>query len=197
MGMFDNIKIKAPLPLTEELKKLNIDWANATFQTKDLDNCLSDYFITESGELKEEVTAYEYTYYTEEEIKSKSFRPWNFIKESKIKNQYQKQVDFHGKITFYELFEVSEEEDIWVDFEAFFIYGKLDKINLIKTEKQKSGKVKLKEWVEEDKKKTNSLAFKLKKYSGYFLCLSELARFASAASNFFAKLQSFSIRRMN
>jgi hypothetical protein len=197
MGMFDNIKVKAPLPLTEELKKLNIDWSNTTFQTKDLDNCLSDYFITESGELKEEVTEYEYTYYTEEEKKDKSFRPWNFIKESKIKNQYQKQLDFHGKITFYELFEVSEEEDVWVDFEAFFIYGKLDKINLIKIEKQKGRKVKLKEWAEEDKKKTNSLTFKLKKYSGYFMSLRKLARLASSASNFFAKLQSFFIRRMN
>jgi hypothetical protein len=197
MGMFDNIKVKAPLPLTEELKKLNIDWSNTTFQTKDLDNCLSDYFITEGGELKEEVTEYEYTYYTEEEKKDKSFRPWNFIKESKIKNQYQKQVDFHGKITFYELFEISEEEDIWVDFEAFFIYGKLDKINLIKIEKQKSRKAKLKEWTEEDKKKTNSLTFKLKKYSGYFMSLRKLARLASSASNFFAKLQSFFIRRMN
>jgi hypothetical protein len=69
MGMFDEIKFEGNLPLPEELKKLNINWKDYTFQTKDLVNCLSNYWISEEGELFERVVEREYVPYTKEERK--------------------------------------------------------------------------------------------------------------------------------
>jgi hypothetical protein len=60
MGMFDSIRIKKELPLPEELKPLNIDWTEQEFQTKDLENCLLNYWISENGELFDHVVEREY-----------------------------------------------------------------------------------------------------------------------------------------
>ena len=60
MGMYDTIKIKTQLPLPEEVKELNIDWEKVEYQTKDLDNCLSEYIISENGKLIEVVVEREY-----------------------------------------------------------------------------------------------------------------------------------------
>jgi hypothetical protein len=40
LGMFDNITVKKKLPLTKELKALDVKWDEEVFQTKDLDNLL-------------------------------------------------------------------------------------------------------------------------------------------------------------
>ena len=55
MGMFSYIKCKKELPLTDELKNLSVKWGEVQYQTKDLDNCLETYIISEDGELLEEV----------------------------------------------------------------------------------------------------------------------------------------------
>ena len=76
MGMFSYIKCNKELPLNEELKNLSVKWNEIEFQTKDLDNCLETYIISDDGSLLEEEIEYEYTYYTEEEKKlNKSIRP--------------------------------------------------------------------------------------------------------------------------
>jgi len=142
--MFDEIVVKKKLPLTKELKSLNVKWDEIKFQTKDLDNCLCNYEITKNGELLENVVEKEYTYYTEEE--RKNLRSWSFIKDEKIIKEYNKKVEYHGVIRFYELFDLNEEEDIWIEFDAYFVYGKLDKIELAKTERQQSQKIKMDEW---------------------------------------------------
>jgi hypothetical protein len=82
MGMFDQLKCEKELPLNDELKSLNVKWNEVIFQTKDLDNCLSNYRITTDGELVEDVVEKEYTYYTEEE--RKKLKGWHFIKDEKI-----------------------------------------------------------------------------------------------------------------
>jgi hypothetical protein len=43
MGMFDNLRIEAPLP--------DAELQDRTFQTKSLECCLSDYTITRDGHL--------------------------------------------------------------------------------------------------------------------------------------------------
>ena len=65
--MFDTVSIKQELPLPEEIKN-KFDWWNHPFQTKDLDNCMSEYIINEYSELVEVVTEREYIPYSEEEI---------------------------------------------------------------------------------------------------------------------------------
>lgn len=194
MGMFSYIKCKKELPLNEEIKTLNVKWEDVEFQTKDLDNCLDNYTITENGELVEDVVEKEYTYYTEEE--RKKLKGWYFIKDEKIIKEYSKDVNYHGTIRFYELFDLNEQEDIWVEFDAHFVYGKLDKIELANTQKHESRKIKMNRWKEEDRKKINSFSYKLKKRSGYFWLMNKLSRVCYKTSNFFNKLHTFFIRRI-
>jgi hypothetical protein len=195
MGMFDQLKCEKELPLNDELKTLNIKWNEVIFQTKDLDNCLSDYRITQDGELVEDVVEKEYTYYTEEE--RKNLKGWNFIKDQKIIKEYSKKVEYHGTIRFYELLNLNDQEDIWAEFDAHFVYGKLDKIELVKTQKQESGKIRMNKWEEEHQKKINSFPYKLKKRSGYFWLLNRMSRICYKISNFFSRLHTFFIRKMN
>jgi hypothetical protein len=196
MGMFDNIICKKKLPLNDELKKLDIKWNEAQFQTKDLDNCLVDYIITKNGQLLVDVKKYEYTYYTKEELKSKDRKPWSFVKDSKLVEHYTKKVDFHGMLSFYNVFEFSNEEDIWVEFNAYFVYGKLDKIELAKTEKQESQKSRMKEWLAEEEALKNSTVYKLKKKLGWFWFWKRVSSLCYTASRFLSTLQTFAIKRM-
>jgi hypothetical protein len=168
MGMFDNLKTKKQLPLTDELKALSVNWSDVVFQTKDLDNTLNDYIITEDGDLLCEHVEYEYVYYTEEERKQRGSRPWEIIKETIEKSRYTEKIDFHGKISFYTSETVSETEDAWIDFDAYFIYGKLDKLLLAKVEKFQSSKIKNEKWLDEINKRQNCLSYKLKKRLGWF-----------------------------
>ena len=196
MGMFDYIKCKKELPLTEELKNLPVKWDELQFQTKDLDNCLLEYIISENGELLEEVVEREYIHYTEEEKKQNNNK-WSFYKDVIEKNKYTKKVEYHGKIVFYEIIDFSETEDIWLDFEAYFNYGNLDKIELIKSEKHESRKIRMNEFWEKEKKKINSLPYKLRKYSGWFWLLNKIGKISYNISRFFSNIHTFTIRYHN
>jgi hypothetical protein len=196
MGMFSYIKCKKELPLTDELKGLSVKWCETQFQTKDMDNCLETYIISEDGELLEEVIEYEYTYYTEEEKKQKDHKTWSIIKDQKIVKQETKKVDFHGKITFYETFDLNDQESIWVDFDAYFVYGKLDKLQLAKVEKYENRKIKMDEYWKTYESKQNSLPYKLKKYSGWFWLWKKIEKICYSLSRFFDIIRYFIIRNI-
>ena len=194
--MFSYIKCKKNLPLTEEIKNLSDKWGDIQFQTKDLDNCLESYIISEDGDLLEEVVEYEYTYYTEEEKKQKDHKPWNIVKDQKIVKQETKKVDFHGKITFYETFDIDDQESIWVDFDAYFVYGKLDKLELAKVEKYENRKVKMDEYWKTYESKQNSFSYKLRKYSGWFWLWKKIEKYCYSMSRFFDNIRYFIIRNI-
>lgn len=194
MGMFSYIKCKKELPLTDELKGLTVKWEEAQFQTKDLDNCLETYIISEDGELLEEIIEYEYTYYTEEEKKQKDHKLWNIVKDQKIAKQETKKVDFHGKITFYETLDFNDEESIWVDFDAYFVYGKLDKLELAKVEKYENRKIKMDEYWKTYESKQNSFSYKLRKYSGWFWLWKKIEKCCYSISRFFDGIRYYIIR---
>jgi hypothetical protein len=196
MGMFSYIKCKKELPLTDELKNLSVKWNETQFQTKDLDNCLETYIISEDGELLEEVIEYEYTYYTEEEKRQKDYKPWNIVKDQKIVKQETNKVDFHGKITFYETLDLNDEESIWVDFEAYFVYGKLDKLELAKVEKYENRKIKMNEYWKTYESKQNSLSYKIKKYSGWFWLWKKIEKGCYSMSRFFDTIRYSIIRNI-
>jgi len=196
MGMFSYIKCKKELPLTDELKSLSVKWNEAAFQTKDLDNCLENYIISEDGELLEEVIEYEYTYYTEEEKKQKDYKPWNIVKDEKIVKQETKKVDFHGKIIFYETFDLNDEESMWVDFTSYFIYGKLDKIELSKVERYENRKTKMDEFWKKHEAEQNSIKYKIKKYSGWLWFWKKVGIICYKISSFFASINHFIIRNI-
>lgn len=194
MGMFDEIKCEKELPLNDELKTLSVKWNEVVFQTKDLDNCLLNYRITKDGELVEDVVEKEYTYYTTEE--RKKLKKWSFIKDEKIIKEYIKKIEYHGTIRFYEIFEFTEEEDIWVDFDAYFVYGKLDKIELAKVEKHECRKIRASKFFDEWEQRKNSFSYKLKRGTGYFWLLNGLGRSCYKISNIFSKLHMFFIKNM-
>ena len=114
MGMFDTVYVKAKLPLTEELEQLNLHWELMDFQTKDLENCLNTYTISEDGRLLNLNDAW-----------------W----EENSNNRVADPVSYHGEILFYHYLQNVQEYDWWIDFKAYFIYGKLDKIELAQVEK--------------------------------------------------------------
>jgi hypothetical protein len=157
---------------------------------------LEYYSISEDGDLLEEVTEYEYTYYTEEEKKQKDHKCWNVIKDQKIIKQETKKVDFHGKITFYETFDLNDQESIWVDFDAYFIYGKLDKLELVKVEKYENCKLKTEEFWKKHEAEQNSFTHKLKKYSGWFWVWNKIGIICYRISSFFANINFFIIRNI-
>jgi hypothetical protein len=196
MGMFSYIKCKRELPLTDELKSLSVKWDELPYQTKDLDNCLENYIISEDGELLEEVIEYEYTYYTEEEKKQKDHKVWNIVKDQKIVKQETKKVDFHGKITFYETFDLNDLESIWVDFDAYFVYGKLDKLELAKVEKYENRKVKMDEYWKTYESRQNSISYKIRKYSGWFWVWNKIGRGCYSLSKFLDSIRYFIIRNI-
>ena len=141
----------------------------------------------------EEIVEREYIYYTEEEKKQKRSK-WDLYKDVIEKNRYTKKVEFHGKITFYNIFDLSDTEDIWLDFDAYFNYGKLDKIELVKVEKHESRKIRMKQWEDEYKERTSSFSYKLKKRSGYFWCLNKISKICYNISRFFGNIHTFIIR---
>jgi hypothetical protein len=159
MGMFDSIIIKRKLPLNDELKNLNLKWDEIIFQTKNLSNCLSTYYIEKNGLLKEEIVEGNWTPIPENERKS----PWDISNFNETK-RYKKKIDYHGIINFYEYLDIDDLTGAWVEFEAYFIYGKLDKFVLKEFKKEKNRKIDNEEWFKEQQEKEKKLPAKIKKF---------------------------------
>jgi len=200
MGMFDTIIVKKELPLPEEVKHLKIDWNTHDFQTKDLENCMLEYVITEDDKLVEHIVEREYVEFTEEEKKHKDHRKWNLWKDVIVKEERYEDVNYHGTITFYTFHPfVDETQDFWIDFKAYFVYGKLDKIELLEFNKQKSHKITNKE-IEEARKQREKLPWNTFKryasYVGWRWFWNNASRWCYDASRTTSAMQTFIIRHM-
>jgi hypothetical protein len=166
MGMYDEIYVKQDLPLPDEIKSLK-DWKNYTFQTKDLDNCLSEYIINEYSELVEVITEREYIPYTEKEKKELKPKPWHIWKEVIEKEKTYRNTNYHGTIKFYTFDSLNEDSNFWVDFQAYFVYGKLDKIELVEFNIDSESKKRNKEFFEEIKRRNKEPWNVFKRYMSY------------------------------
>lgn len=197
MGMFDTIFVKKKLPLTKELKDLNVKWEELDFQTKDLDNALDTYEITKSGKLKHLWQSREW------KEDSESFLGGYFD----VVEEEWRDVDFHGTITFYTQYctndtkhwdyfddadqltfddiELIPGDDWWFEFEAIFTKGKLDKIQLIKADKTPvkeriyNNKVWAMKRAEEAKKLSRRIVSFLRKFSWYRATIRYTIRFVN------------------
>jgi hypothetical protein len=199
MGMFDNVQCKHSLPLTEDLQVLSPDWSLEVFQTKDLDNRLGSYTITEDGFLLEEVIEREYVPYTEEERAELKPKPWSVWKDVIEKNRYSKKIEHHGEVNFYNTFIYTEAEDYWLEFTAYFIYGKLDKILLLKAEKHTSQQFTNKLFDEKRLIEQSKPWNKLKRFLmplGWRVFWRAMADLCYKASQVLSKLQFFIFRKM-
>jgi hypothetical protein len=170
MGMYDELIVKKSLPLPKELKKLK-NWKEYRFQTKDFDNYLGEYFINERGVLYEVHVEREYVEYSKEERESQNIKLWALYKEVIEKSRTNKKLDYHGKILFYTFEELDENTDFWLEFVAYFSYGKLDKIELVKFETETGRKERLNKWTESYKETAdlpwNKFKMYLRKYLGW------------------------------
>lgn len=197
MGMFDNIIVKKKLPLTKELKALDVKWDKEVFQTKDLDNCLDNYEITKSGKLK----------HLWQQREWKEADDGLFGGHLNVVNEEWRDVDFHGTISFYtnhctndtkhwellddedqltfEDIELIAGDDWWFEFEAIYTKGKLDEIRLIKAEKTpvKERIYNNKTWAmkraEENKKPSRRVVSFLRKFSWYRISVRYILRFVN------------------
>jgi hypothetical protein len=187
MGMFDNITVKLELPLTEELKALDIDWKEEVFQTKDLDNLLDLYEITEEGKLKHLAQEREW------KKDDSSFLGGHLD----VVSEKWEELPYHGVVRFYtshcdspkynDEFYSGEKKppmswqeifdtpgfDWWIEFLAIFDNGAIKEIRIEKIDKTPiSARLAAnKEWElrreMRDKELVNRIVKRLKKIPGY------------------------------
>lgn len=165
MGMYDSLKIKKDLPLPDEAKSLDINWKEIEYQTKCFDNCLVDYIIDEQGNLFEEVVEREYIPWPEEEKKDK--KPWNLFKDAIIKSKKLEPINYHGIIRFYCYECFDDNNDFYIDYDAYYSYGKLDKIEIVEYKKYEKKRFSIEEFEKEQNKFSTKFIKVIKKYSGW------------------------------
>ena len=122
MGMFDYISVADKLPTNSEIDAVGLDLYKEPFQTKDLDNILSTYYI-QGGRLF--VEKYRSSTWVAD---ADAFAGGYLDREEPYQEEM---VDFHGKINFYHFID-KDDKDHWVEYDAYFTHGKLDKVELVK-----------------------------------------------------------------
>lgn len=126
MGLFDTINCDYPLPLPLEVIDLIPDIYNVEFQTKDLDNCMYYYKITEEGELL----------HFQQESKwvdddDAFFKGYLKVISEKIIN-----INYHGNIVFGLYKEIKDANDplkgisVLIDFKVKFTDGEVEEISV-------------------------------------------------------------------
>jgi hypothetical protein len=195
MGMYDTLKVKKDLPLPEEVKHLNINWQEIEYQTKSFENCLSEYVIGEDDKLYEFVVDREYIPYTKEERKNKDIKPWNLWKEVNIKKEeLVPQENYHGVVRFYCYEDYDEDYSFFIDYNAYFTYGKLDKIEFVEFNKHKKNNEQIKEMLKERESVKYRVVYCLKKYTGWSFLCRKLEISLYAVANLLHKLRMILIR---
>lgn len=122
MGMFDYISVADKLPTNAEIDAAGLDLYKEPFQTKDLDNILATYYI-QGGRL------YVEKYRHSEWVQDDSSFAGGYIDSQ---DPYQEElINFHGKINFYHFID-KDDHDHWVEYDAYFTHGKLEKLELVK-----------------------------------------------------------------
>jgi hypothetical protein len=207
MGMFDSLTVKKKLPLTKELKALNVDWENEVFQTKDLENALDHYEITKAGKLrhlwqerewKEDDDAFLKGYFDvvkEEWRDVKHHGTINFYTSYTDNNDYHWDYinDDPEQITWDDI-ELIQGHDWWFEFEAYFTKGKLDEIKLIKVSKDpiseriKNNKLWSEKRALENKKLSRRVVNFLRQFSWYRTLIRYTIRGVSVSHNALTKV---------
>lgn len=130
MGLFDSIKCFYPLPFKFKELQHKID-----FQTKDLEKFMSNYEISKSGRLY--LIEEKWKLLSKKELKKYEGQKFHPILKSRKTGRKIKQ-NYHGILNFYtSLGDTNSKDYKFINFQAFFTYGKLDKIKLLKQNRPK------------------------------------------------------------
>ena len=191
--MFDTIRVDYPLPLPLEVVDLLPDIYSCEFQTKDLENLLEEYILTEDGIL----------------LEIRKQREWEDDDDAFLKGYFKEisretiPLNIHSTVNFYmyETIENSDETavDVHIDFLGKFTDGKLVDLELFNYEIIDST-----ERVKNTKEFFNKLKISRKKwYNKYFfnaLPYSYFRKFITKSlynlHNFTGKLHTFAIRHL-
>jgi len=134
MGMYDEIIVEYPLEGYEFLQ-------DKMFQTKDFDNLMDMYKITQDGRLLIEDAEYEFVpeeerpYYGKEEWDKNPL--FQLIGSLKRKTFGWKDLNYHGMFRFYTLYELGSDNRKWYEFEAKFTDGNLTELKPVEEEELK------------------------------------------------------------
>lgn len=124
MGMYDTVAVSDKLPVNQEMIDAGLDINNHSFQTKDLHRCLSTFYI-QGGRLFEE----KYKIDTwEEDPTGKG------MGRRRKEDPYLSDTQYHGKLNFYD-FRPEEGWDYWIEYEATFTHGVVEKVELVQFKK--------------------------------------------------------------
>jgi hypothetical protein len=131
MGMFDTISVSDSLPYSEEM--LSLGFVNKkSFQTKDLGKSMAHYAI-QDGLLY--IEKYKNEEWIEGDKDSRDFL--SRLGHLERTGRYLEIVPHHGIISFYEYHQdVDGKWDCWVEFDATFTNGKVEKIELAEFRKE-------------------------------------------------------------
>lgn len=132
MGMYDDIFVKDQLPLSQEMIDFGVGDKNTYFQSKDLECAMAVYKI-ENGELF--IEKFAKTEWIEGDKKAKTLI--GRLGYLKREEPYFEKVPHHGDVGFYDFYDVKKGEktyEVWVEFNARFGNGKVEKIDLVKFE---------------------------------------------------------------
>ncbi len=207
MGMFDTIYVKRKLPLSKELKALDLKWEEMDFQTKDLENLLDTYEITKSGKLRHLWQEREWR-----ESDDAFFGGYLDV----VKEEWR-DVDFHGTINFYTSYcdndkhnwdwisddpeqmtwddiELIQGHDWWFEFEAYFTKGKLEDIKLIKVSKDpiseriKNNKIWAEKRATENKKLSRRIVSFMRQFGWYRTMIRYTIKLTNSTHNTLTKV---------
>jgi len=127
--MFDTIFIEKALPLTQEAKKAfkGKNWKEVDFQTKDLEETLSTYYLKKNGFLYHEKVDGDWIEDTSEETKRKKkegkfYWPRTFVETSR---KLIKQTNT-ATIEFYTSLEDNDGNAWWLEFRVSLLDGKIN-----------------------------------------------------------------------
>ena len=165
MGMFDNIKCEAPLPLNKKLAKQfeNVDFTQQSFQTKDLDCLLNHYVIDKKGYIRAEITHGKHIKKKKPKGHTGVWLPYDF----KVERIELKKIKHTGDVNFYDHIEDSKGDQYWLEFKATFLKGKMIKLvfekkTLYRTKKQvEQDKADLEKFFQTEE---NKLSTKIRKF---------------------------------
>lgn len=130
MGMFDSIECDYPLPLPLEVVDIMPDPYSQEFQTKDLENLMDTYILSEEGELL--WIKKEYKWKDDDDSFLKGYM--------EVTKQEIVPTNFHGILNFYCYETVYDEttsnnvKDVSIDYLAKFTNGKLENIEMLSYE---------------------------------------------------------------
>ena len=133
MGMFDTIECSDAMPFNDDMAALGLNVRNWSFQTKDLDNCMSEYVLQDGILYKRK---YKESKWIEPDPLNKD--RWDFG-HMDYTGEYLEDTKYHGVVNMYDHRQDVFGWDCWIEYAVTFTDGKVTNTVLTKFTKKDSG----------------------------------------------------------